>query len=119
MQTTLLLLTQSVGQFFMDLFCGLFIEPAKTLYHITMEYMVQTNLDPVAFTGLIIAYLLIANAVRAAYLLGKFIIQYIAFRYREKRKAELRAERKKAEAKLRARIAYDQEFEELYQKYAV
>ena len=96
MQNIIVQLTQSVGQFFTGLFNGLFIEPVKTLYFITMEYIIETDLDPIALTGLILAYFLIAYAGRAAFLLEKFIVQYFLLRYREKRRAEIRAERKRA-----------------------
>lgn len=102
-----------------ELFTGIFIEPVKAIYYITMEYLVRTDLDPIAFIGLFVSLFCITRAVRAAFLLIKAVVQHLLRNYHAKKRAQLAALKRKIRKRAEENLAYEREFEELYEKYVL
>lgn len=112
-----------MGQVFVEvmveLFMGIFIEPAKAIYEITMEYLIRTDLDPIAFIGLFVSLYCIIRAARAACVLVKAVVRHLMRNYRAKKRAEIAALKKRIQKRTEENIAYQREFDELYEKYVL
>lgn len=101
-----------------DFFNQLFIEPSKVLLQLTAEYFSQANYSFVSIFGIIVAFLLFAQAAKGAYSLILAAIQHVILNYKAKKRREINAIKARERKKLEERLAYEQEFEELYNKYA-
>lgn len=102
-----------------DLLYSIFIAPIRMIYYLCMEYIVANDLDPVAIAGLIISVVLIFEGIM---LLRKLFQQLVVFgvtAYRNKVHAAKREKVLRLQKKRQEWAAYDREFDELYQKYAV
>lgn len=98
-------------------FKGLFLEPFKMLYQIIMQYMVETDLDPLSFCGLFVCLGLSIWAVTSLVSVIKLSIRYVIIKQRKKKyAAQLEKDRQKA-ARRKEWEKSNQEFDELYRIY--
>ena len=102
-----------------ELFLGIFIEPSKAIYEITMEYLIRTDLDPIAFIGLFVSLSCIVRAVRSACQLIKAMIRHLMQNHHAKRRAEIAALKRRIQKRAEENVAYQREFDELYEKYVL
>ena len=119
MRSIFIQLFQVFADVMVELFTGIFIEPGKAIYYITMEYLVQTDLDPIAFVGLFVSLYCIFRAVKAACILVKAVVRHLMRNYHAKKRAEIAALKKRIRKRAEENIAYQREFDELYEKYVL
>ena len=77
----------------------------------------SVGLKIVSLIGVFITYYLFIQAAMAAYLLLKLALSYIIFTTKERKRIEQMKIRRNERKKIEERVAYDKQFEELYNTY--
>ena len=107
-----------VGEDTLGLFKELFINPLNGTFSFMIEYFAAKP-TIVSILGLLTSFYLFALATSAAVLLLKAGISYCIFCYKEKRRRELAAIRRRERRRAEERLAYDQQFDELYETFVL
>ena len=108
----------TLGEGTMSVLKDLFIHPVNGVFSFMAEYFALRP-SIISIIGMLIAFYMFAIATSAAVLLLRAGVSYAVFKYKEKKRQEILAIRRRERRRTEERLAYDQQFEELYDTYVL
>ena len=108
---------QTIATFFGGFLNELLVVPAKALWAIAREYILNTNMEPVSIIGMFIWFVAFSFACKWMFIGIRAFIGHMIFLRKEKKRKEIMAIRKHERARTERNLAANRQFDDLYAKY--
>ena len=110
---------QTITTFLVGFFNELLVIPVKALYAIALEYIYSTDMSFISIIGMFICFVAVSYMCKWLLLGIRAFISHMLFLKKEKKRKEILAIKRKERERTEARLAYENEFNDLYRQYVL